>query len=410
MSPQSRKFTAASRWNLVLGAGVLFALACPPHEQAWAAWLVPGLLLAATRRFSPVRAFLAGLLYALVIGVTVGNWIPDAVAAALGISPLAARPLVWAFLLLNPGLPCALLLAAYAFACRRISAVDRPIVGAFLWVASEWLRSTAFGWELLAHTQYQSTWLIQVADLGGAYLVSFIVAFVSISVAELVAERAWQKLSAPALAGRLVLPAAALLVAFVYGAGASAVYGPLAPAVDTAFVDEQAKRAPALQPVAYGAAETPIGYRRPALRLREISTVSPTGSGAMTVSPILCLDLLDGGLMRNLVRDGAEVLINNCRVPWMNADGNPAHAQHLSMAVLRAVETRRFVVRSANEDDAQMISPFGLTYAQAPAGTRLTLRSGMTRYMSLGDGWILIGLGLSLATAVRGRKTCAARS
>jgi hypothetical protein len=34
----------------------------------------------------------------------------------------------------------------------------------------------------------------------------------------------------------------------------------------------------------------------------------------------------------------------------------------------------------------------------------------MTRYMSLGDGWILIGLGLSLATAVRGRKTCAARS
>jgi len=398
MSPQNKQFTEASRWNLVLVAGILFALACPPYGQAWTAWLVPGILLVNTRSFSTVRAALAGLLYGLVIGVTVGNWVPDVAAATLGISTTTARPLVYLFFLLNPGIPCALLLVAYAAACRRVRGADRPIIGAFLWVASEWLRSTAFGWELLAHTQYQSTWLIQIADLGGAYLVSFIVAFVSISVAELVAERAWEAVSLPKLPLRLALPASALLVTFMYGAGAASVYGPLPSASPAAYSYEQQNAK--LLPVAYGGA----GEVMPELRLREVSTVAPSGAGEMTVSPILCLDLLDGGLMRNLVRDGAEVLINNCRVDWMDANFNAAPAQHLAMAVLRAVETRRFVVRASGDQDSRMISPFGLTYEQPPSGTQLTLREGMTRYTSLGDSWILMGLGFCLVTTLRGRK------
>jgi len=54
-----------------------------------------------------------------------------------------------------------------------------------LWVALEYLRSIGylgFPWGLLAHTQYKWTLLIQVADLTGAWGVSFVVAAVNVLV------------------------------------------------------------------------------------------------------------------------------------------------------------------------------------------------------------------------------------
>jgi len=46
------------------------------------------------------------------------------------------------------------------------------------WVALEWARSnlfTGFGWVLLGHSQYLNTQLIQIADITGAYGVSFVI-------------------------------------------------------------------------------------------------------------------------------------------------------------------------------------------------------------------------------------------
>jgi apolipoprotein N-acyltransferase len=54
-----------------------------------------------------------------------------------------------------------------------------------LWVALEYVRSVGylgFPWGLLAHTQYKWTLLIQVADLTGAWGVSFVVAAVNVLV------------------------------------------------------------------------------------------------------------------------------------------------------------------------------------------------------------------------------------
>jgi len=54
-----------------------------------------------------------------------------------------------------------------------------------LWVAVEYLRSVGylgFPWGLLAHTQYKWTLLIQVADITGAWGVSFVVAAVNVLV------------------------------------------------------------------------------------------------------------------------------------------------------------------------------------------------------------------------------------
>ncbi len=56
------------------------------------------------------------------------------------------------------------------------------IVVPIAWIATEYLRSTAFSgfpWLLLAHTQYKLQTLIQISDLVGAYGVSFLVVMVN---------------------------------------------------------------------------------------------------------------------------------------------------------------------------------------------------------------------------------------
>jgi apolipoprotein N-acyltransferase len=394
-----------------VSAAILFAIACPPYQLAWVAWAVPGLLLVSTRKFSPRAAFMAGVAFALLIGVSVGNWLPGAAGAGLGLSEHSARPLVYAYLLLNPGVPCGLLLAAYAYASRRIATADLPICGAFLWIASEWLRSYSLGWTLLGHTQFRETWLIQVADIGGVYAVSFVLALVSIALAEIIANRAWRRLSAAGLAGRMVLPAGAVLVAAMYGIVSQGVHGPLH-GEETAQteIEQQSWLPAAYEPAGdYRVTRTGLGspapVEQPQLRLRQVSVVRRVGNQAMNVSPLLCLDILDTGLMRRLVREGAEILINNCRVPWMETAGTAAPAQHLAMTVFRAVEMRRFVIRAGTSGESQMVSPFGTLYDGPPeAGTQLRLRGDLSRYVSMGDGWILIGLCFSGLTVLRGRK------
>jgi apolipoprotein N-acyltransferase len=76
------------------------------------------------------------------------------------------------------------------------------------WVATEVLRSTIFGglpWLLLGYTQHDLLYLIQIADLGGIWLVSLLVAFINMAVLH------------PSRAIKIAA-AAAVLVSVVYGA------------------------------------------------------------------------------------------------------------------------------------------------------------------------------------------------
>ncbi|MBV8879746.1 MAG: apolipoprotein N-acyltransferase, partial [Planctomycetaceae bacterium] len=67
---------------------------------------------------------------------------------------------------------------AFTWAVRRLGILWSPV----LWVAIEGLRSTLFGglpWLLLGYTQHESLEVIQIADLGGVWLISLLVAFVN---------------------------------------------------------------------------------------------------------------------------------------------------------------------------------------------------------------------------------------
>jgi apolipoprotein N-acyltransferase len=80
---------------------------------------------------------------------------------------------------------CALYFPAAIFLMRRLDCATRlPLLLTVpaVWVALEFVRSfllTGFAWYYLGHTQHSFLPIIQIADLGGAYTVSFLVALVN---------------------------------------------------------------------------------------------------------------------------------------------------------------------------------------------------------------------------------------
>lgn len=70
---------------------------------------------------------------------------------------------------------------AFTWAVRRLGVLWSPVI----WLAIEVLRSTLFGglpWLLLGYTQHDSLEVIQIADLGGIWLVTLLVAFVNMAI------------------------------------------------------------------------------------------------------------------------------------------------------------------------------------------------------------------------------------
>ncbi len=384
-----------------LAAAVLFVLACPPFEYPLVAWFVPGLVLVSARRLPFRYAFESGLIFGVLAGGLVSRWLAESLEIGLGMSPMVASLTGYAGLLFGVGLPCGLLTLGYAYASRRVSRTDLPIVGAFFWVMSEWVRSQFLGWELLGHTQFRQLWLIQIADIGGVFAVSFTIAFVSIAVAEVLSNLTERSYGIVAALRTLALPFAAVLMAFTYGVGARHYYQPAGTAPIAAVRSEDPYSVPMLR-AAYSPgprAFTTVEHL-PELRPHGVSTVQQRG---LRVSPLMCEDLLDVNVVRSAVAEGADVMINNCRVPWLAVADTGAADQHLALAVLRSVESRRYLVRSTNHGDGELITAVGQTLSERPDRESMSLTRGTSPYMKYGDHWLMCGFGLSLIAIGRGR-------
>jgi apolipoprotein N-acyltransferase len=72
---------------------------------------------------------------------------------------------------------------------------------------------------------------------------------------------------------------------------------------------------------------------------------------------LICYELVFPSLPRALRRAGADVLVVLSNDAWLGASAGPS--QHFAHAVLRAVENRMTVVRSANSGISGIVDPLG---------------------------------------------------
>jgi len=86
-------------------------------------------------------------------------------------------------------------------------------------------------------------------------------------------------------------------------------------------------------------------------------------TGRFRFSTPICFEDTFGYLSRDFVLNGAEIIVNLSNDAW--SDSVPAQMQHLSMAVFRAVENRRSMVRSTASGQTAAIDPNGKILAMA---------------------------------------------
>jgi apolipoprotein N-acyltransferase len=133
---------------------------------------------------------------------------------------------------------------------------------------------------------------------------------------------------------------------------------------------------------------------------------APLGTESLKVGTLICYEILFPSLVNDLVRQGADVLVNVSNDSWMDAGDGAAPEQHFSMATFRAVETRRYLVRASSGGTSGFVDPYGRRYAEIAAGTAgghvaaIRRQTELTPYVRFGDAWIpALALILALASA-----------
>jgi apolipoprotein N-acyltransferase len=462
---------------LVVVGGVLYATSFPPYDYDLGAWICLVPLLAVLARVGAWGAFAAGATYGAVFFAGIVPWVFEAVAQYFGAGVFAAAGFSVAI--------CVLYVSGYVglFAVAARTLLHRGRWRAFvgvpaLWVTYELARATlltGLPWELLGHSQWRHVPLIQVADFGGVYALSFVVAAVNVGI--YVAVRSITRTAhvrCLARAGGPLAVALALVVAcLVYGATRldaeharparpsalvalaqgnlpanptwerRAAERDLIAYVDlsrgiiasarpdllvwpeyavTLYPDRDTILLPALGDIArrttaglvFGAPRltdaprtqyfnaayhlaprgtlasydkihlVPFAEYRPAPLAEAFagetdgefsagtsSTVFETAAGRIGV--LICYEVIFPDLARWATLAGAEILVNLSNDGWLDRANLGAGAQHLSMAVFRAVENRRYVARAAASGISGFIDPTGRPFALLDAG-----RSGTT--------------------------------
>lgn len=124
----------------------------------------------------------------------------------------------------------------------------------------------------------------------------------------------------------------------------------------------------------------------------------------------ICHEILYPELVSQTVRAGAQLLVSVSNDGWLDGGSGIASRQHFAMAVFRAVESRRYLVRGATTGVSGVVDPHGrVLEALAPhtAGvvtSSVAGRSYLTPYVRLGDVFGLGCLGVAMAALVGRRR------
>ncbi|MFH1798926.1 MAG: apolipoprotein N-acyltransferase [Candidatus Omnitrophota bacterium] len=149
---------------LAIFSGILAFLAFPPFEYSFLAWifLIPLLFLV-----KKARGVKSAFFYSYIAGIVFFSVL-----------------LIWLVNVSVPGMVILVLVLALFYGLFGLTAkyvFNKPtniLILPFIWCVLEFVRShlfTGFPWALLAYSQYKNLSLIQIADISGAYGVSFLV-------------------------------------------------------------------------------------------------------------------------------------------------------------------------------------------------------------------------------------------
>ena len=135
------------------------------------------------------------------------------------------------------------------------------------------------------------------------------------------------------------------------------------------------------------------GYAR-----QEIRTAIPT-KNHYVIAPAICYESIYGEFISKYVKNGANIIAIITNDGWWG--NTPGHQQHLAYARLRAIETRKWVVRSANTGISAFINPRGKIEQSASWWEKETLKQSVytnqrkTFFVEWGDWISKIALTLS---------------
>ncbi|AZI41796.1 apolipoprotein N-acyltransferase [Deinococcus psychrotolerans] len=130
---------------------------------------------------------------------------------------------------------------------------------------------------------------------------------------------------------------------------------------------------------------------------------APIPLGRVLYGVYICYDSIVAHVARQMALQGAQVLVNVSNDGWYTGWGV---WQHFDMGRVRAIETRRYVLRSVNKGVAAVINDLGepvqtLTEGEGVLHAEYPLLSATTLYMRLGDVPALIAALLLLGYALR---------
>ncbi|MDR2214516.1 MAG: apolipoprotein N-acyltransferase, partial [Nevskiaceae bacterium] len=125
--------------------------------------------------------------------------------------------------------------------------------------------------------------------------------------------------------------------------------------------------------------------------------------GALRVATSICYEDAYFSTLRSTIRD-SQLLVNVTNDAWFGRSA--ARYQHLQISRMRAIESRRYLLRAANDGVSAVIAPDGRIKSRAPEFAPAVLRGdieprgGDTPYLRLGNSPILLMAALALAASI----------